>query len=82
VCVKSSATDPERFEATYPEWNAMAVKALAEIKKGGVSASKVFINYDELLAWCQLHNKPNSADSRAEFVSEKLRYKDVARDRR
>jgi hypothetical protein len=71
--VKFTATDPERFEATYDEWNAMAVEALADIRKGGVNAIKFLIDSDELFSWCMLHNKPNNADSRAEFVAEKLR---------
>jgi hypothetical protein len=71
--VKSTATDPERFEKTYVEWNAMAVKALADIKRSGVNAIKFFVNSDDLQSWCLLYNKPNRADSRAEFVAEKLR---------
>lgn len=71
--VKSTATDPERFEATYAEWNAMAIKALADIKRSGVNAIEFFVNSDDFQAWCMLHNKPNRADSRAEFVSERVR---------
>lgn len=70
--VKSTATDPERFEATYIEWEAMALEALANINKSGVNAVKNYIDPDELLAWCQLHNRPNNASSRSEFVAEKL----------
>lgn len=70
--VKSTATDPERFEATYAEWNAMAIEAFTKIKKHGVNAVKFFVNPDELLAWCKLHDKPNNASSRSEFVVEKL----------
>jgi len=70
--VKSAATDSERFEATYTEWSAMAGKALADIRKGGVNAVKFFINSDDLLSWCRLHNKPNNAESHSEFVAEKL----------
>ena len=70
--VKSAATDSERFEATYTEWSAMAGKALADIGKAGVNAVKFFINSDDLLSWCRLHNKPNNAESHSEFVAEKL----------
>ena len=76
--VKATATDPERFEATYAEWNSMAVEALADIKRAGVNAVKFFVIHDELLSWCRLHSKPNDAASRAEFVSEKLRLQHAA----
>jgi hypothetical protein len=70
--VKAAATDPERFEETFAEWNAMAVEAVANLKKAGVNTVKFFIIPNELLPWCQLHNKPNNAASRAEFVTQKL----------
>ena len=76
--VKAAATDPERFEETYPEWNAMAVEAVADLKKTGVNTVKFFINSEELLSWCLLHDKPNNAASRAEFVSEGLRVQNEA----
>ena len=41
--VKAAATDSERFEETYAQWNAMAVEAVADLRKTGVYAVKVFI---------------------------------------
>jgi hypothetical protein len=71
--VKAAATDPERFEETFAEWSAMAVEAFADLRRAGVSPVKVLVESNELLSWCLLHNKPNNAASRAEFVSERLR---------
>ena len=71
--VKAAAADPERFEATFAEWQTMAEEAITDIRKTGVSPIKVFIAYEELLPWCLVHKKLNNAASRAEFVSEKLR---------
>ena len=71
--VRAAATDPDRFEETYAEWSAMAVEAVADLKKTGVNAVKVLIVPNELLPWCLAHNMSNNAASRAEFVSEKLR---------
>jgi hypothetical protein len=71
--VKAVATDPDRFEETYAEWSAMAIEAVADLRKTGVNIVKVLIVPSELLPWCLAHNKPNNAASRAEFVSEKLR---------
>jgi FMN phosphatase YigB (HAD superfamily) len=70
---KAAATDPERFEETYAEWSAVAIEAIADLKKTGMNAVKVLVISNELLPWCLAHNKPNNAASRAEFVAEKLR---------
>ncbi|MEO6276648.1 hypothetical protein [Roseateles sp.] len=78
--VKEAATDPERFEATYVEWHVMAEAALAAIRKTGVHPVKVLVSCEELLPWCLLHGRPNTAASRAQFVSEKLRAADEARN--
>jgi hypothetical protein len=70
--VKSSAADPERFEESFPQWETMAISALREFLRSGVQAVKCQIIPEEFFAWCALNNKVNNAESRAEFVSEKL----------
>ena len=70
IKVKAAASDSDRFEETYHEWNEMAEKALKELRMAGVNAEKFNINSDDLLAWCLAHDKPNGAASRAEFVSQ------------
>ena len=54
--VKAAAADPERFEATFAEWQTMAEDAITDIRKTGVSPIKVFIAYEELLPWCLAHS--------------------------
>ena len=70
--VKATATDPECFEDSFPEWEAMAVSARRELQRSGVRALECLIVPQEFFDWCALNNKPNIAASRAEFVSEKL----------
>lgn len=69
--VKASATDPERFEATYDDWARMAEETLPNFLAAGIVAKKEYINANELLAWCLARGKQNDASARAEFVSEK-----------
>lgn len=76
--VKAAAADPERFEETYAQWHAIAIEVVAELKKAGVNAVQFFVLPSELLAWCLIHNKPNNAASRAEFVAEKPRLQSEA----
>lgn len=70
--VKSTATDPECFEATFPQWKAMAVKAQREFLRSGVHAIECQISPQEFAAWCALNGQENNATARAEYVSEKL----------
>lgn len=67
--VKAAATDPELFEPTFAEWEAMAEESLANIRAQGIDAQKSFVNASDLLAWCLIQGKENNSASRAEFVS-------------
>jgi hypothetical protein len=70
--VKAAAVDPERFENSFVEWQAMAVSARRELQRSGATALEFHIIPQELFDWCVLNSKVNNAESRAEFVSEKL----------
>jgi hypothetical protein len=70
--VKASASDPERFENSFPEWEAMAISARRELQRSGVRAVEFQIIPHEFFEWCALNSKVNNAESRAEFVSEQL----------
>ena len=70
--VKADAADPERLEDSFPRWEAIAFSALRELLRSGVRAVKFQIIPEELLAWCASNSRINNAESRAEFVSEKL----------
>ena len=76
--VKATAADPERFEATFDDWVAMANEALAKLKNAGVDAQKALIDADEFLAWCQDNSLRNDAATRARFVTEQLRSRNNA----
>lgn len=71
--VKASAVDPDRFEDSFLKWEAMANTARRELQRSGVRAVEFQIIPQEFFDWCALNEKVNNAESRAEFVSEKLR---------
>jgi hypothetical protein len=71
--VKESASDPQVFEDTFAEWEAMAENELATVRKGIGEPIKVFVRADELLPWCLAHGRPNDAAARTEFVLQKWR---------
>jgi hypothetical protein len=68
--VKATAADAEVFENSYAEWLDMAEKAMLEVQVLGLKVEKVFVQADELRAWCLAHGKPNNGASRAEYVSQ------------
>lgn len=68
--VKAAAVDPERFEASFDEWQAMAEESVAQLRANGIDARKSSIVASELLAWCLVTGKANDAAARAEFVSQ------------
>ena len=70
--LKVSATDPEHFEESFQEWQAMAISALSDLRNSGVRAVEFHIIPQEFFAWCALNSKADNAASRAEFVSGKL----------
>ena len=70
--MKAYASDPERFEESFSKWEAMAISTLREFLRSGVQAVKCHIIPEEFFAWCALNSKVNNAESRAEFVGEKL----------
>ena len=70
--VKASAADPECFENSFPEWEAMAVSARRELQRSGVRTVECLINPKDFFAWCTLNNHTNNAASRAEYVSNQL----------
>jgi hypothetical protein len=70
--VKRSSVDSDRFEDSYSQWVSMAERARREMLAVGIMTEKVFINSEELQAWCIAHGKRNDASARSEYVSEAL----------
>jgi hypothetical protein len=68
--VKACATDKERFEDSFVQWEQMASEALNDLCANGVNAEKALVECDSLLAWCIAHNRKNDAEARAQYVSE------------
>jgi hypothetical protein len=67
--VKAFAADPERFEASFPEWEAMANDAIAKFRALGMNVGKFLVNPSELRAWCQANGRENEGGARAQFAS-------------
>jgi hypothetical protein len=70
--MKAAASDPELFEPTFAEWEAMASEAFAKLKESGISVVKYMVLPSEFLAWCRVQGKESNAASRSEFVARKI----------
>jgi hypothetical protein len=68
--VRAAAVDPDRFERTFEAWEKMAEASLVKFRAAGIVPTKVYINSNDLLAWCLARQKVNNAAARAQFVSE------------
>lgn len=70
--MKATATDSDLFENTFAEWEDMANREFAIVRMAYPNAMKVYIHAEEFFAWCHLRARMNNAESRSEFVSEKV----------
>jgi hypothetical protein len=69
------SVDRDSLEKTYAEWIPIAEKTMFDLKRAGISPQKVFIDIEELIAWCQVKKRPVNAAARAEFAQILLKRK-------
>jgi hypothetical protein len=48
------SVDRDSLEKTHDEWLCLAEKAMFDFKRTGISLQKVYIDIEELIAWCQV----------------------------
>lgn len=66
--LREASEDRDKLESTYEEWHKSAKKSLVKLAASGVRPVRVTIDVEELVKWCQDHDKKVDAESRAEFV--------------
>jgi hypothetical protein len=72
--LREISEDVENLDDTYEEWRQKAEQALRDIP-ADVRVEKVDIDLEEVVAWCNVLGLPMNAQSRARYVSERLRQK-------
>lgn len=70
---KQISADSHAFDDTYQEWKESAEQALKNFRDLRITAYKIDIDLDELIAWCKEKNRPLDSKARSEFVSGKVR---------
>ncbi len=64
----ASAKDREGLEATWGEWQISAERAIRQYRSMGLDVRKVEVDLDDLLAYCMVEGKPNTAETRAGYA--------------
>lgn len=70
--------DRDRLEETYGEWQILAEKALKDFAARGLPVTKVSVDTEELLLWCNERGLKVNDDSRSRYASWLLQEKDKA----
>lgn len=66
------AADPNLLEETYEEWVAMAENSLLKMTTTRVTLTRIFINTDKLVKWCEEQSVPINSSARARYAAMKL----------
>jgi len=64
------AADPEKLEATYEEWLTTFKRTFKELKGNGVVLTKVRVEVQQLVEWCNEQNLPINGGARARYVAD------------
>lgn len=76
--LREISEDVENLEDTHEEWRQKAEQVIRDSIPADVTWEKVDIDVEEVLAWCNVLGLPMNAQSRARYVSERLRQKHEA----
>lgn len=70
--LREIAADRDKLDDTYEDWLANAENAVRTLRSQGVHVHKVFLDVEEVLAWCTRTGRSFNSRARSEFVAERL----------
>lgn len=76
----ASAQDRDDLDDTWAEWQITAERAIRQLRAQGLDVRKVEIALDDLLAYCMVEGKPNTAATRAAYVAHLLERQEGPRE--
>ena len=71
--LRDVSDDVDNLEETYDAWLQTAKRMLREGIPAGIVVRKIDIDVEEVLAWCNVRGLPMNAQSRTQFVAERVR---------
>jgi len=73
--LREVSDDVGNLEETYESWLETAERLIREAIPADITIERVYLDVEEVLAWCNFHGLPMNAQSRSRYVSEKIRKK-------
>jgi hypothetical protein len=61
--------DKDSMPLNYNDWLEIATATIEDLKNQGFNVKKIVVDVDELIEWCRVMKKENTAKNRALFVS-------------
>ncbi len=61
--------DRSQLDDSFEEWEASALRSLAEMKTRGLKVKSVSVQVSELVQWCDARKLPVDGAARAQYVS-------------
>ena len=71
--LKAFAADGEKLDSTHEAWLAGAQKVLGDLeRRPEIQPRRVYVDVQELIAWCKESKRPFDSSARADFVLRKI----------
>ncbi|HCF60771.1 MAG TPA: hypothetical protein DFS52_22570 [Myxococcales bacterium] len=67
--LREMSAEPDRLAATYDEWLVDAKGQLQELRAQKIAVSRVVVDVEELLAWCERQGRKVEPAAAAEFAA-------------
>ena len=67
--LRENAPDADEIEETYQEYKAGMQQAMEEMRAAGLEPTKLFVDVEEMMAWCSEHRREFDAESRSVFMA-------------
>lgn len=76
--LREISEDRDQLEENHGEWQVLAEKALEDFAARGLSVTKVTVDTEELLRWCNERGLKVNGESRSQYASWLLQEMDKA----
>ncbi|MGI5861946.1 MAG: hypothetical protein ACOX6T_07785 [Myxococcales bacterium] len=63
------SAEPERLAETYDEWLADANRQLEDLRARKIAVTRVIVDVEELIAWCERNGRKVEPGAAAEFAA-------------
>ncbi len=69
--LREVSADREKLHDTWAEWYVHATSTVLDLQSMGIRLSKVEVDVEELIRWCEKRGEPVNSGSRSKFIAAK-----------